>query len=204
MAEKPKAPSKKSVDDALAKLNETQCAVTEEAFEILEAPKPEPVKTASKPGKFAITFEDTRLIREFEGHHLTAYPDPATNGDPWTISYGITGSWVKKGVVITQEESDKRFMEYIQVFCADLDSLLKVECTKNQYIAMLSLLWNIGKGNMGKSTLIKKVNAKDFKGAAEEFLRWDKAAGKVMRGLTRRREAERAVFLKGANNVASV
>lgn len=197
-----KTPTKSEIDKALSKLDGTQCEVTEEAFEFRVEPKVEtPAVSTSKPtSKHTITFEDTRLIREFEGHSLKAYPDPATKGDPWTISYGITGAWVKPGVVITQEESDALFMKEIGHFCANLDKLLKVECTKQQYIALLSLTWNIGVGNMKSSTLMKMVNAKDFKGAAEQFLRWNKAAGKVMAGLTRRREAERAVFLKGLNN----
>jgi len=152
------------------------------------------------PNQPVITFDDTKLIRDSEGHSLTAYPDPATKNDPikkghpWTISYGITGAWVKPGVVITQAESELRFMELIKVFCKDLDACLTVELGKNQYIAVLSLLWNIGKGNFAKSTLLKKLNAKDFAAAALEFVKWNKANGAVMNGLTTRRAKEAALF----------
>jgi len=151
-----------------------------------------------------ITFADTKLIREKEGHSLTAYPDPATKADPWTISYGITGAWVKKGVTITQEESDAKFMELVQKFCKDLNSCLKVELSKNQYLAVLSLMWNIGKGNLAKSTLLKKVNAKDFVGAQAEFGKWNKAAGAVMKGLTTRRAVEAALFGQGTADATTL
>lgn len=146
-----------------------------------------------------LTFEDTKIIRDFEGHSLKAYPDPVTKGDPWTISWGLTGSWVKPGLVISTEESQKRFMEYISNFCKEIDKLLKPASplSKNQYVAILSLAWNIGTGNLSKSTLLKKTNAGDLKGAADEFLKWNKAGGKEIKGLTRRRAAEREFFLTG-------
>jgi lysozyme len=144
-----------------------------------------------------ILFDDTKIIRDFEGHSLKAYPDPVTKGDPWTISWGLTGAWVKPGLVITQDESKQRFMEYIQKFCDQLTPLIKVPVSKSQYVAVLSLAWNVGIGNISKSTLLKKLNAQDFKGAADEFLKWNKAGGKVIPGLTRRRVAEREFFLTG-------
>jgi len=194
-----KQPTEKEILDALNKLDDTQCDVTEAAFDFTTKPKPQPVKQPQQQPtkrKHAITFADTKCIREHEGHSLKAYPDPATNGDPWTISYGLTGPWVKKGLVITQAESDKRFMEYVDEWCEQLDKIIKVDCTRNQYIAMLSLSWNIGIPNFSKSTLLKKVNAKDFAGAANEFIKWNKAAGKVMNGLTKRRNDEKELFLK--------
>jgi lysozyme len=71
-----------------------------------------------------------------------------------------------------------------------------VQVTKNQYLAMLSLMWNIGPGNFKASTLLKLVNANDSAGAALQFERWNKANGQVMNGLTNRRLAEKALFLK--------
>jgi lysozyme len=143
-----------------------------------------------------ITFADTKIIRDFEGHSLKAYPDPATKADPWTISYGLTGDWVTPGLSITQEESDKKFMEYISRFCRSIDALIEVELTKNQYMAVLSLVWNIGPTKFKTSTLLKLLNNKQFKEAAEQFLRWDKAGGKPLKGLTNRRVKERELFLK--------
>jgi lysozyme len=65
----------------------------------------------------------------------------------------------------------------------------------NQFDALVDFSFNLGLGNLGSSTLLKKLNAGDVKGASEEFLRWDKAGGKVLAGLTRRRKAERDLFL---------
>jgi len=145
---------------------------------------------------FTITFEDTKLIRNFEGHSLTAYPDPATKAEPYTISYGITGSWVKKDTVITEEQSKKIFMLHIEKFCSQLDKLITVELNKNQYLAVLSLTWNIGIGNLKNSTLLKLVNIGEFEEASKEFRKWNKANKIVMPGLTRRRLAEEALFCK--------
>lgn len=144
---------------------------------------------------FGITFEDTQIIRGFEGYRNTAYPDPATGGDPWTIAWGLTGSWVTPGLTLTDEECKQKFMERINSTCSKLDSLIKINVTKNQYIAVLSLTWNVGLGNLSSSTLLKKLNAGDYAGAADQFLVWNKAAGKVLDGLTKRREAERTLFL---------
>ncbi len=143
-----------------------------------------------------LSFEDTEIIRQFEGHSLKAYPDPATKGDPYTISYGLTGPWVVKGLEITQDESNSKFMEYIRDFSNKLDSLLRVTLTKNQYMAVLSLMWNIGPSKLAGSTLLRVLNQGDYNTAANEFLKWDKAAGKVMAGLTKRRALERELFLK--------
>ena len=144
--------------------------------------------------EFKINFEDTKIIRDFEGHSLKAYPDPATGGKPWTISYGLTGNWVHKGLEITEEESIKKFMEYINHFCEQLDSVIRVRLNKNQYIAVLSFTWNVGIGNLKASRLLKKINFRDFKGASEQFLLWTKANGKEMAGLVRRRKAEKELF----------
>jgi lysozyme len=148
--------------------------------------------------KFNVSFDDTQLIRNFEGERLEAYPDPASGGDPWTISWGLTGDWVVEGLVITPEESVQRFMARISDMCDQLDNIITSEVNKNQYMALLSFAWNIGISKLAGSTLMRKVNAGDFDGAADEFLRWNKAGGQVMAGLTHRRTAEQALFEKEA------
>ncbi len=77
-----------------------------------------------------------------------------------------------------------------------VNRLVKVTLTQNQFDALVSFVFNVGSGNLQSSTLLRKLNSGDYKGAADEFLRWNKAAGKVMNGLVARRTAEREFFLK--------
>jgi lysozyme len=133
------------------------------------------------------------LTKQFEGCKLTAYQDSV---GVWTIGYGHTGSIVNRmGVVITQAQADSLLMQDIARFEDGVNKLVKVPLNQNQFDALVDFSFNLGLGNLGSSTLLKKLNAGDIKGAAEEFLRWDKAGGKVLAGLTRRRKAERDLFL---------
>jgi len=142
-----------------------------------------------------ISFDDTECIRKFEGFSLKSYPDPVTKADPWTIAWGLTGSWVKPGLVIDQETAVTRFMERITCTHEQIIHLLSVNINKNQHIAILSLTWNIGIGNFKSSTLLKKINSNNITAAADEFLKWNKAGGKIIPGLTKRRTEERKLFL---------
>lgn len=140
------------------------------------------------------------LIKEFEGCRLKAYPDPATGGEPWTIGYGLTSAAgiipVKRGLVITQAQADEYLVKSLAKYEDAVSKALTKPPTPNQFAAMVSLCFNIGPGNFAKSSVVRKLNAGDVAGAANAFLLWNKAAGKVMAGLTRRREAERKLFLK--------
>jgi len=146
----------------------------------------------SQMSKYLITFEDTAIIRDFEGERLAAYKCPA---GVWTISYGLTGPDIKGGLVITKEQSKEMFMNRIQYFIDNIEPLLKEQLTNNQFLAILSFVWNIGIGAFTKSTLLKLINARKFNEASEQFIRWNKAGGKVLFGLTRRRIAEKHLFL---------
>jgi lysozyme len=135
------------------------------------------------------------LIKSFEGCKLKAYPDPASGGDPWTIGFGATGPGIERGVIWTQEQCDARFDEDVQKFGVKVSRLIGFSTTSPaQFGAMTSLAYNIGIGNFGKSTLLKKHKAGDYIGAAGEFAKWNKAAGRVMAGLTRRRAAEAELY----------
>lgn len=136
-----------------------------------------------------------KLIKKWEGCRLTAYPDPATGGDPWTIGWGSTGKGIGPGVQWTLEQADDRLSRDVGQFMGSVERMLRVKPEPNELGAMTSLAYNIGLGNFRSSTLLRKYNAGDKKGAAAEFLRWNRAAGKVMRGLTNRRADERGVFL---------
>ncbi|HGB3193967.1 TPA: lysozyme [Salmonella enterica subsp. enterica serovar Waycross] len=135
------------------------------------------------------------LIKQFEGYSSKAYPDPATGGDPFTVGYGHTGKDVKPGMVITAEQAEKMLRDDVARFESGVSALLKVPTTQGQFDAMVSLAYNIGLGNFGKSTLLRKHNEKCYSCAAGQFPAWNRAAGKVMNGLTRRRNAERDVYM---------
>ncbi|NIJ18483.1 GH24 family phage-related lysozyme (muramidase) [Sphingomonas naasensis] len=142
------------------------------------------------------------LIQQFEGcakrradGRLDAYPDPGTGGDPWTIGWGSTGPDIRRGTVWTQAQADERFEADVHRFAAKVDALLGDDPTKpGQFDAMVSLAYNIGLGNFASSTLLRLHRAGNFEGAAAQFARWNKAAGRVLPGLTKRRAAERALY----------
>ncbi|MGY9371898.1 lysozyme [Citrobacter pasteurii] len=138
-------------------------------------------------------------IKDFEGCSLTAYPDPGTGGSPWTIGYGWThpvdGKPIKPGMTIKQETADRLLKTGLVSYENDVLKMAKVKLTQGQFDALVSFAYNVGSRALSTSTLLKKLNDGDIKGAADEFLRWNKAGGKVLNGLTRRREAERALFL---------
>jgi lysozyme len=132
------------------------------------------------------------LIKSFEGCELAAYKCPA---GVLTIGYGHTGADVKPGQVITAHRAEELLQGDLARFEQAVSKAIKVAVTPNQFGAMVSLCYNIGAGAFAKSTLVKRVNAGDTQGAADQFLAWNKAGGKVLKGLARRREAERALFL---------
>ena len=134
------------------------------------------------------------LIKEFEGCELTAYPDPATGNNPWTIGYGSTIG-VHPGMVITQEEAEQRLVSDVKRFAEGVNQMVTVPMTQGEFDALCSFSFNLGLGNLRSSTLLRKLNAGDKEAAANQFLVWNMAAGRIMTGLTRRREAERALFL---------
>lgn len=135
-----------------------------------------------------------KLVKRWEGCHLTAYPDPGTGGDPWTIGWGATGPGIQKGVQWSQKQADDRLAIDLDRFLRGVQSVLKRPASDYELGAMVSLAYNIGVGAFRDSTLLKKFNTGDVAGAAAQFPRWNRAGGKVMRGLTNRRADERSVF----------
>ena len=142
------------------------------------------------------------LIKSFEGLELEAYKDAI---GVWTIGYGHTAmAGLPKpvaGMKITEDEAEALLLKDLKKYEAAVQKFITVPLTNNQYGALVSFTYNLGPANLEKSTLRKKINAKDYKGAAEEFLKWNKAGGKVLRGLTRRREAEKALYETAGNVV---
>lgn len=132
------------------------------------------------------------LIKSFEGLRLKAYPDPATGGEPITIGWGHTGG-IPLGLTITEEQADKFLRDDLARF-ETFVSKAAPKANQNQFDALVSLAFNIGTANLKTSTLLRMHNAGDYAGAQKQFLRWNRGAGKVMAGLTRRREAEAKLY----------
>jgi len=137
------------------------------------------------------------LIKGFEGKRLYAYDDGV---GVWTIGFGTikhpNGVRVKKGDVCTEKQAEEYLRNDLVKFEAAINKLVKVPLSQNQFDALASFTYNLGESNLSSSTLLKKLNKGDYQGAADQFLAWKKAGGKVLPGLVRRREAERALFLK--------
>lgn len=130
------------------------------------------------------------LIKQFEGCKLKAYKCPA---GVWTIAYGRTTK-VKSGDTCTQAQADAWLIEEYDHFEKGVLAMLKVETNANMLGALTSFAYNLGLGALKGSTLLRKHNAGDHDGAAKEFLKWNKAGGRVLNGLVRRREAESALY----------
>lgn len=134
------------------------------------------------------------LIKSFEGMRLQAYQDAV---GVWTIGYGATHG-VKAGISITKEQAERMLLNDVQRFEPEIERLITAPVNQNQWDALMSFTYNLGAANLESSTLRRLLNAGDYAGAAEQFLRWNKAGGKVLPGLVRRRAAERDLFLEAA------
>ena len=137
-----------------------------------------------------------QLIKTFEGCLLNAYLDSVKVP---TIGYGATyyknGAKVKIGDKITQEQANDLLVFHLETFADGVDDLIYSQLNENQFSALVSFTFNLGLGNLKKSTLLKKVNANaNDKGITYEFEKWNKAGGKVLSGLTRRRKAESDLY----------
>jgi len=130
------------------------------------------------------------LIKHFEGCELYAYKCPA---GVWTIGYGHTKG-VEPGMQITEQDAEDMLKEELIEYESYINDLVTVGLNQNQFDAMVSWVYNLGAGNLKASTLLKVLNAGDYAGVPEQMLRWNKAGGKVLEGLTRRRQAEADLF----------
>ena len=148
-------------------------------------------------------------IRQFEGFRADAYPDPgSSNGLPVTIGYGSTryedGTRIALGDTVTRERADELLRHEVAATEREVERLVTVPLTQPQFDALVSFAFNVGTGALAASTLLRKLNAGDYAGAADELLRWNKNDGQVMAGLTRRRRAERELFLAAATAPAPI
>jgi len=137
------------------------------------------------------------LTEQFEGCKLEAYPDPGSGGTPWTIGYGHTGPEVNPGMKITQTQAEDLLMRDVQKAVNAVNALVRVRLSQQEFDALVDFVFNVGRTNFQNSTLLRLLNAGNYKGAAEQFDDWDMSHGKHMAGLLRRRIAERDEFLSG-------
>ena len=144
------------------------------------------------------------LIEEFEGCVLRAYPDPGNpaTGEPWTIGYGHTRG-VRSGDSCTRDQALAWLREDLAESEAAVGRLVRVPLEQHELDALVSFTFNLGAGNLERSTLLRKLNAGDRAGAAAEFPKWNRGASGVLPGLVRRRAAEQAMFLAAPIHAAA-
>jgi len=133
------------------------------------------------------------LIKEFEGCKLTAYICPA---GVLTIGYGSTGPHVVPGMTITQEEAETLLRDDLRRFEEGVEQLVEVPLNDNQFSALVSFAFNLGLGALSGSTLLRLLNEGNYAAVPAQLARWNKSGGKVLAGLTRRREAEGKLWSK--------
>ena len=147
----------------------------------------------------AVALSVTTLIQPFEGYHRVtpgggckAYPDPGTGAQPWTIGWGSTGPDINADTCWTREQADARLQMDVAKFAQAVVGLSPrlLEEPARRLAAIISFAYNCGVGNYRVSTLKRRVDAADWPGAAEQIVKWDKAGGRVLAGLTRRRRSE--------------
>jgi lysozyme len=137
-----------------------------------------------------ISQEGLSLIKKFEGCELEAYKCAA---GVWTIGYGSTKS-VKEGDTLTQEKADELLLHEMNEYEGYVNEMVKVDLKQNEFDSLVSWVFNLGPSNLSSSTLLQKLNNKDWDDVPNQIKRWNKAGGQVKQGLVRRREAEALLF----------
>lgn len=167
----------------------------------LQKPTPNETVSTVEPEPITMSQEGLVVLKHFEGLRLRAYRDPV---GVLTIGYGHTGPDVYEGLVWSQAQADKALRDRLQrEFVPGVLAVITRSMTQGQLDAMVDLAYNVGVAAFQGSTLVRKFNAGDTQGAADEFLRWNRAGGKVLLGLRRRRAADRALFL-GASGAEAI
>ena len=135
--------------------------------------------------------EGLALIKKFEGCELEAYQCSA---GVWTIGYGHTKD-VEEGMTITQEEAEQMLVDELHEYESYIDKYVTVALNQNQFDALVSWVYNLGPANLSASTMLKVLNSGEYEDVPAQMKRWNKAGGKVLEGLIRRREAEACLFV---------
>jgi lysozyme len=134
------------------------------------------------------------MIKHFEGLKLEAYQ---CVGDVWSVGYGHTKG-VIEGDKITQDQADQWLLSDLHMVETHMQRMIKVTLNQHQWDALVSWCFNLGCGSLRRSTMLLVINANDLEGVTKELIRWNKANGKVSKGLERRRKAEAHLFDTGA------
>tara|TARA_Y100000356_G_scaffold64086_1_gene52368 strand:+ start:1746 stop:2177 length:432 start_codon:yes stop_codon:yes gene_type:complete len=135
--------------------------------------------------------EGLALIKKFEGCELKAYQCSA---GVWTIGYGHTKD-VVEGMEITQEEAEQMLVDELHEYESYINKYVTVALSQNQFDALVSWVYNLGPVNLTASTMLKVLNSGEYEDVPAQMKRWNKAGGKVLEGLIRRREAEACLFV---------
>lgn len=188
---------RKTIFDAVRRLlgrgfRQAEVAALDDAIDAASRPdEPDPGQDA-----LAVSEEGVALIKRFEGCRLFAYPDPGGGGEPWTIGWGTTrigGLPVTSGMTITQAEADRLLRDDLERYAAEVSTALGGAPTSQaQFDALVSFHYNTGA--IGRATLTRRHRSGNHAGAAREFARWNRAGGRILPGLVRRRAAEAALY----------
>ena len=137
-----------------------------------------------------ISNEGISLIKKFEGCELEAYQDAV---GVWTIGYGHTKN-VKEGMTVSKEQADNMLLNELDEYCEHVEKAVTVDLKQCEFDALVSWTYNLGPTNLNNSTMLKVLNNKEYDDVPAQIKRWNKAGGKVLQGLIRRREAEALLF----------
>ncbi|TIW23771.1 MAG: lysozyme [Mesorhizobium sp.] len=135
------------------------------------------------------------LVGGFEGLRQNAYPDPATGGKPWTVCYGETKD-VHKGDYHTIAECKAMLIDSLQKYANGIESCVKVPMSDPRFVALTSFAYNVGIGAACGSSAVKLINAGQTQAGCDALMKWNRAAGIVFPGLTKRRAKERELCLR--------
>jgi lysozyme len=141
--------------------------------------------------QFIYSDKGLALTKSFEGLQLTSYQDCAC---VWTIGYGHTGPGLHAAMTILETDADRLLHFDLAESVACVNRAVTATISQHQFDAMVDFCFNAGRGSFQHSTLLRKVNSKDFAGAAIQFGLWVHAGGEVVDGLVRRRKAEAELF----------
>lgn len=136
------------------------------------------------------------LVGGFEGLRLNAYPDPATGGKPWTICYGSTNG-VKPGDKRTMAECKALLVGELDIYANGIEACVTAPLPDSRFVALTSFAYNVGVKAACRSSVVGLINAGKTKAGCDALLKWNRAAGIVFPGLTRRRQKEREFCLEG-------
>ena len=137
-----------------------------------------------------ISPEGLALIKKFEGCELKAYQCSA---GVWTIGYGHTKG-VEEGMTITKDQAEQMLLEELVEYEVAVEEAVDNQLDQCMFDALVSWTYNLGPTNLNNSTMLKVLNAGEYDEVPAQIKRWNKAGGKVLQGLIRRREAEALLF----------